>query len=131
MKRQTKTRKFYNPGNGPDGHWVDESMVTSEVTKSVQERNFDLVKVNDLKKKLKKDIQQKIASLNWDMDLQDQEKDHLMMAVSQDTQARVHARVCYSSVHDMVSRVIVEAIDFDEIKSMVEKNLFERKEIGR
>ena len=26
MKRQTKTRKFYNPGNGPDGHWVDESM---------------------------------------------------------------------------------------------------------
>ena len=123
MKRQTKTRKFYNPGNGPDGHWVDESTVTSEVTKSVQERNFDLVKVNDLEKKLKKDIAQKIASLNWDMDLEDQDKDRLMMAVSQDTQVTVHDRVCYSSVHEMLSGLIVESIDFDEIKCMVVKNM--------
>ena len=112
---------------------MDESTVTSHVTKSVQERKFDLVKVNDLEKKLKKDIGQTIAGMNWNiwnMDLSDQDKELLMKAMSQDDNTTVDGRVCYSSVHEMVSGLIVEAIDFNKIKAMVVKHMLKRKEIG-
>ena len=69
-KRQTKTRKFYTPGDGPDGHWVDESRKASLVTPpTYDEKVLDCMKVSDLEDKSKKAIAERVGSLNWNIDL--------------------------------------------------------------
>ena len=109
---------------------MDESTLSSVLPNSERKTIIDFVNVDDLEKKLRNDISKRIASLNWGIHLEDQEKHLLKKAVTVDTEIMADQGICSASMQEMQSEVILKAIDFEEIKSTVVENMLKRKEIG-
>jgi hypothetical protein len=91
---------------------------------------FGYINCNALEKAVQKDITEKVASWNWEIDLEEPCQDISKKNVAVGTKTTVSARVCFATLQEVMGKHIVNVIDFEETKAAAMEIILKNKARG-
>jgi hypothetical protein len=79
---------------------------------------------------VEKDIAERVASWNWENDLEEPPPGTNKKNVAMGTKTTVNATACFASLQDMVGKHFENAIDLEVIKATTKEIIFKNKARG-
>jgi hypothetical protein len=89
------------------------------IARLVKETSYGFIKSNALEKAVEEDIKDKMASWNWEINLEEPCLGLKQKNVAMATKGKMSVMVCYATMEEVVEKHIVKAIDLDKIKATV------------